>query len=259
MYCAIINKIKLNMAKISSTPKKNLADIFNSIDDLKFEAPIRRIPIYLADKSHLSVQVGDGLYSAPRDNKGPYTKAEIGYPSKKFDIILPFIEDPNSDPRKTIYPYTPIVLIAKLILQSGGRIVPPKNAEKHINEHNSFFYLVKSKCQEMDWNKIKNKKINLDKIEIDKQKSAIEKKLHLWLQAACVGHYRDEKDNRFDVFANKKLIIPWEKITSLILGSNSDEYKDFIKTTATLIYDFANISMATKISSNKTSKINIKL
>jgi len=45
------------------------------------------------DGFSLSVQAGQSHYCAPRDNAGPWTHVELGYPSAACRTLLPFAED----------------------------------------------------------------------------------------------------------------------------------------------------------------------
>lgn len=75
------------------------------------------------DGTTMSVQVGNGLYCTPRDNNGPYTHVEVGYPSKVFKQLYDFMEGSvadGDDPTKCVYGYVPIELVDELLDACGG-------------------------------------------------------------------------------------------------------------------------------------------
>ena len=69
----------------------------------------------------MSVQAGDGLYCEPRVNleSGEYAACEVGYPSQKEELLMPYIEDPT-EPTKAVYPYVPVEVIEQVIEKHGG-------------------------------------------------------------------------------------------------------------------------------------------
>ncbi len=77
--------------------------------------------IVCQDGFKVSVQAGEYLYSEPRqDFAGYYWKAEIGFPSHEPpEYIREYAED-DSDYCNTVYPYTPIGHIVRMINEHGG-------------------------------------------------------------------------------------------------------------------------------------------
>ena len=76
------------------------------------------------------VQAFDGAYCTPRENDAEqYTEVEIGYPSKREELIMDWIETPDNDPTDTVYPYIPVgVVTTDVIVKHGGMVggeVPP--------------------------------------------------------------------------------------------------------------------------------------
>ena len=75
------------------------------------------------DGEHLSVQASLCHYSIPRENNGPYTHVEVGYPSvtpgekwrEYFDGDFDESDGTDSD-----YGYIPINLVAEFIKAHGG-------------------------------------------------------------------------------------------------------------------------------------------
>ena len=78
------------------------------------------------DGFKMSVQVGQTLYSSPRDVADEYVEAEIGFPSIPEPLIVKYAEDweveGDDDSRlcATVYPYVPVELIDKVISKHGG-------------------------------------------------------------------------------------------------------------------------------------------
>ncbi len=121
----------------------------SSFGPLKNSAP----PIVCADGESLSVQAGRMLYSTPRDDEGPYTAVEVGFPSvsppyswaEYFDgtfpvphwlpyrITLkilqrlvhllprgPVLRTEEDDPTESVYAYIPVALVREFIEAHGG-------------------------------------------------------------------------------------------------------------------------------------------
>ena len=49
--------------------------------------------VVCADGFNMSIQADEFVYCSPRNNDGPYTAVEIGFPSHHEDLILEFAED----------------------------------------------------------------------------------------------------------------------------------------------------------------------
>lgn len=76
----------------------------------------------------LSVQAGTSIYSTPRDDVGPYTEVEVGFPSEVVPELIPYAECPEDGYTETVYPYVPYALVRKVIYVRGGMIdgeLPP--------------------------------------------------------------------------------------------------------------------------------------
>lgn len=72
------------------------------------------------DGFSMSVQASQNHYCAPRNNEGPYTHLEVGFPSESEELLLPFAED-DTEPTKTVYGWVPIEVIEAVIAKHGGR------------------------------------------------------------------------------------------------------------------------------------------
>lgn len=75
----------------------------------------------MADISQEIDQLRNGLYCEPRVNleNGEYAACEVGYPSQKEELLMPYIEDPT-EPTKAVYPYVPVEVIEQVIEKHGG-------------------------------------------------------------------------------------------------------------------------------------------
>ena len=81
----------------------------------------RNKAVVCADGFQMSVQAGDGMYCTPRDDYGPYSEVEIGFPSEREECIMPYCEDPN-DPTGTVYAYVPKAFVTYIIAKHGGMV-----------------------------------------------------------------------------------------------------------------------------------------
>lgn len=91
--------------------------------------------IHCLDGFKVSVVTGAGVYCTPRpdlrglsgngvdeDYRGPFTHAEVGFPSERpepWDQWLEYCDDPDK-PTETVYGYVPAELIRALIAAHGG-------------------------------------------------------------------------------------------------------------------------------------------
>ena len=76
--------------------------------------------VVCADGASVSIQAGSGLYSTPRDNDGPYTHVEAGFPSVEPPASWrEYVEDPN-DLCDTVYAYMPYDCVDEFINVHGG-------------------------------------------------------------------------------------------------------------------------------------------
>jgi len=77
-------------------------------------------PVLCADGFRVSTQASNGHYCEPREDTGPWSQVELGFPSADpGEVIRAYAEDP-AQPTDTVYPYVPIELVEALIAQHGG-------------------------------------------------------------------------------------------------------------------------------------------
>ena len=66
----------------------------------------------------LSVQANNYAYCEPRNDSGPYSHVEVGYPSRAIEALLPYAENP-AVPTETVYPYVPVGIVEAILLENG--------------------------------------------------------------------------------------------------------------------------------------------
>jgi hypothetical protein len=68
-----------------------------------------------------SVQAGRTHYCTPRmDYADRYTHVEVGFPSKRVEALMEYIDGSEEDPTQTVYGYVPVEVIIKIIQDEGG-------------------------------------------------------------------------------------------------------------------------------------------
>jgi hypothetical protein len=75
-----------------------------------------------ADGAHVSVQASQYHYCAPRNDSGPYTHIEAGFPSAVPPASwMEFCEDADR-PTDTVYGYMPVSCVWEFIDAHGGMV-----------------------------------------------------------------------------------------------------------------------------------------
>ena len=69
----------------------------------------------------MSVQANSYAYCSPRNDAGPYTSVEIGYPSETENLIINYAEDRDAL-TDTIYGYVPVNTVYLVITKHGGMV-----------------------------------------------------------------------------------------------------------------------------------------
>lgn len=79
-------------------------------------------PVYCADGTSISVQASRKHYSFPRNNEGPYTEVEVGFPSKAPPASWKQYCTGSFDdkPCDTVYANVPVYLVTEFIDHHGG-------------------------------------------------------------------------------------------------------------------------------------------
>jgi hypothetical protein len=81
----------------------------------------RYAAIVCSDGFRMSVQADDAKYCTPRNDNGPYTHAEVGFPSQYDMHLQPYAEEPKT-PTETVYGYVPAIVIRLCIESHGGQV-----------------------------------------------------------------------------------------------------------------------------------------
>ena len=80
-----------------------------------------------ADGFTMSVQASKTNYNSPRDDVGPYTAVEVGFPSSYDYYLHEFAENPDK-PTETVYGWVPADTVMMCIEAHGGMVsgeLPP--------------------------------------------------------------------------------------------------------------------------------------
>ena len=91
-------------------------------------------PAVCADGFTVSIQGAERNYCSPRNNTGPYSSVELGYPSASDSLILEFAED-KTDPTGTVYGWVPSHIVLELLEKHGGWVggeLPPMVIESDV-------------------------------------------------------------------------------------------------------------------------------
>jgi len=74
---------------------------------------------YLKSGFNVSIQAKETSYCTPRNNIGPYTHVELGFPSASEPLIIGYADDPD-DPTGTVYGWVPVGIVQALISKHDG-------------------------------------------------------------------------------------------------------------------------------------------
>jgi len=77
--------------------------------------------VYFKSGFGASIQAGKRSYCNPRDETGPYTTVELGFPTAREDLIMKWAENPRN-PTDTVYGYVPAGVVRALTIKHGGVI-----------------------------------------------------------------------------------------------------------------------------------------
>lgn len=84
--------------------------------------------IVCRDGATVSIQANRGMYCTPRQDAGPYTHVEAGFPSVQPPESWKEYMDGGDDPLDTVYGYVPVAHIKEFIDAHGGIVsgeLPP--------------------------------------------------------------------------------------------------------------------------------------
>ena len=84
-----------------------------------FEDRRKYLPLVCRDGFKVSIEASEGNYCEPKNNEGPYSSVELGFPSAMEPLIMRYAEDPEN-PTGTVYGWVPSVVILEVIQKHGG-------------------------------------------------------------------------------------------------------------------------------------------
>ena len=102
-----------------------------------------RQPIVCQDGFGMSVQASVSHYCSPRDDKGPYSAVEVGFPTAYEELLRAYVEPSFNDVGETVeetqwtesvYGYVPVEVVSAVIEKHGGKQkgeLPPFSEVKH--------------------------------------------------------------------------------------------------------------------------------
>lgn len=76
--------------------------------------------IVCADGFSFSAQAGPSMYCAPRNNEGPYTHVEIGFPSSPDELLNDGVLLNDGEDSRDVYSQVPVETVLALIKKHGG-------------------------------------------------------------------------------------------------------------------------------------------
>tara|TARA_A100001515_G_scaffold95226_1_gene76329 strand:- start:295 stop:618 length:324 start_codon:yes stop_codon:yes gene_type:complete len=71
------------------------------------------------DGFNLSVQARAFCYCSPRNDEGPWTAVEVGFPSEREELLMEWAED-SGRPTDTVYGWVPVEVVNEVIAKHGG-------------------------------------------------------------------------------------------------------------------------------------------
>ncbi len=83
--------------------------------------PLVHEVVKCADGFSMSVQASRTNYSDPRDNVGPWSAVEVGFPSHLVMLLRPYAEVPDQ-PADTVYGYVPSKIVLAVVEAHGGQV-----------------------------------------------------------------------------------------------------------------------------------------
>jgi hypothetical protein len=103
--------------------------------------------IICADGLTFSAQARDSAYCTPRQNKGPWTAVEVGFPSESVDEFMQYAENAD-DPTGTVYGWVPVEVVEQVVEKHGGLMLQ-ESKEAKITELNKQIKELQSKVKEL--------------------------------------------------------------------------------------------------------------
>jgi hypothetical protein len=79
-----------------------------------------RPPIVCMDGATISVQASKFHFCSPRNNDGPYSSVEVGFPTPDFPEGAPWKENPDKPDSESVFALVPIQVVSDWIESHGG-------------------------------------------------------------------------------------------------------------------------------------------
>lgn len=102
------------------TSHHSLREIKDKTGELVYSFPEIIPHIECNDGWMVSVQADEFKYCEPRNNVGPYTTVELGYPNAPDPDLADYIECSSDDPMSAVYLRVPVRLVEQIIAKHGG-------------------------------------------------------------------------------------------------------------------------------------------
>lgn len=95
-----------------------IAELFPKMPGYDHDA-FTKVCVVCADGYTMSVQASRFHYCEPREDRGPYSKFEVGFPDGEEPEFMPYADDPTT-PTETVYGWVPAEVIDAVIQRHGG-------------------------------------------------------------------------------------------------------------------------------------------
>jgi len=76
-------------------------------------------PVICKSGLTMSVQASETHYCSPKNNVGPYSRVEVGFPSRRVMALMPYRDWAPGRPAR-IFSYVPVTVVATVIEKNGG-------------------------------------------------------------------------------------------------------------------------------------------
>ena len=118
------NNLNEQVSRIKDMMRKVITESFDEMDDSDSKESKITKKVHFNNGGSISVLASSSHYCEPRNDNGPYTKFELGYPSKDTKLpqsLLKYQEQSSiTDPYDNIFPYVPVRILMKLADMNGG-------------------------------------------------------------------------------------------------------------------------------------------
>lgn len=81
--------------------------------------------VVCADGFSISIQASERNYCSPRENEGPYSMVECGFPSEKPGWEMMTYAENGLDPTNTVYGWVPVDVVKRELESHGPILLSP--------------------------------------------------------------------------------------------------------------------------------------